>query len=121
MTTKILDNEATPTVFFAASADQGRGSDRALVVWLRRTGDLTSALTVRADIDVGSATAGLDFLGLEAPVTFEPGASRVSVTLDLLDDAIPEPEEIVILELRDAVGGVLGTQSTTVVAISDRD
>jgi hypothetical protein len=122
LTTTIRDNELEPTVFFETRQVKVVERTTTLVVHLRRTGDPTGPLSVTcAPLSGGTATDGVDFLGWPVPVTFAPGVDRATVELLLLDDALPEAEETVRLGLSDPIGGVLGTQSTTVVRISDPD
>ena len=76
-------------------------------VTLERETNLTSPLTVPIVIS-GSATNGEDYTGVPNTITFNPGQSVVSFTIDVILDGVVEGLENIILDfpLQDPCGNV---------------
>ena len=68
-----------------------------------------------------SATPGVDFLGEDGELIFAPGEVRRTIEIDVIDDAEPELEEFIFIELHDPVGVVLGDLTAVWVAIYDNE
>jgi len=65
-------------------------------VTLQRQNNLNSSLTIPVQIS-GTATSGTDYTGIPGSVTFNPGQSTTSFTINVLNDAISEGLESVIM------------------------
>lgn len=59
-----------------------------------RSGDLSQALTYPFTIE-GSATAGVDYTSFPSAVSFAPGQSVATVSIDILDDGEVELDEVI--------------------------
>ncbi len=57
---------------------------------VKRTGDLSSAATVRARTVAVTALEGYDYVPLDATLTFAPGQSTATFAVSLVNDAIAE-------------------------------
>jgi hypothetical protein len=89
------------------------------VFTLSRTGDSSVALTVNYTI-AGTATPGADYTGLPGSVTFLPGSSTTNITVQVLQDSIPELTETVVLTISGSANyGVTGGSAT--VSILDNE
>lgn len=83
-----------------------------------RYGDTTRPASVWVVSESGDAETGDDFTAVEKRLDFAAGATSMSVTLPVIDDAAVEPDETFTLELFDpSPGGQLGDPSTTTVTI----
>ena len=87
---------------------------------LTRTGSTASALTVYYTIG-GSATNGVDYSTLSSSATFLAGQSSLNLNLSILNDALIEGNETVILTLSSSSAYSLGSNSTAIVTIADDD
>jgi glucose/arabinose dehydrogenase len=122
-----------PTLQFGQAAYEfSEGATRAVAV-ITRTGDKSSAVTVKFEtVDDpaavscatanGTAYARCDYATTVDTVTFAPGEESKEVGVSLVDDAYVEGNETVRLRLREVTGvAALGTQSTATLTITDND
>ena len=79
-----------------------------------------SSITVDYTVS-GTATLDADFTLANGTITFAPGESVKSIPLVILDDALVEAGETVIITLSNPVGAVLSTQSAHTFTITDDD
>jgi len=75
-----------------------RGTNTATFV-VRRLGATNADLTVAYRIG-GTASNGVDYAGLPGTITIPAGKRAASIVVVPIDDALPEPIETVLLELR---------------------
>ncbi len=68
-----------------------------------------------------SATPGVDFIGEDGELIFAPGEVRRTIEIEVIDDADPELEEFIFIELHDPVGVILGDLTAVWVAIYDNE
>ncbi|MEA5549740.1 Calx-beta domain-containing protein [Anabaena cylindrica UHCC 0172] len=87
---------------------------------IKRTGDLTSNLAVNYTVG-GSATNGTDYNQLTGNATFAAGSSTAIIDLKVINDAVLEAQETVIVTLSSSVNYLLGTAQTATVNIADND
>ena len=81
---------------------------------------LETVTLVWQTLDVGSATAGVDFVPVTSgTVTFAPGQTQAPILVTLLDDALSEGYEFFHVMLTTASGAHLGPLSHVSVAITD--
>jgi subtilase family serine protease len=79
----------------------------------------SSALAVSLSL-TGTAVNGVDYVTTTATATIPSGAAFVDVAITPIDDTLIEPDETVILTLRNGTGYVLGTPASgTVTIVSD--
>ena len=76
-------------------------------ITLQREGNLMGPLTVPIELS-GSATLGTDYEGVPNSITFNPGESEVSFTIDVILDGIVEGQENIVLDfpLSDPCGNI---------------
>ncbi|MEH1923666.1 PA14 domain-containing protein [Nostoc sp.] len=106
----------------SATVNEGSGS---VTVTLLRTGDLSGTSSIKYATIAGTATAGVDYgsEGVESAgtVIFAPGQSSVQVSIPIIDDSLPEPDETFSFVIDQAVGATLGVQRTIGITIQDND
>jgi hypothetical protein len=116
----VIDDDAAPIVAFSNSATDADEGDGALE--LNVTLSAASALVVTIDYAAtgGNATAGDDYTLAAGTLTFAPGETSQTISLDLIDDAIDEDLEAVEVMLSGAANATLG-EDTHTVSIADND
>jgi hypothetical protein len=80
--------------------------------WVSRTGATTAALTVNYTLG-GTATAGVDYTAPSGSVTIAAGATGAYVNVSMIDDAIAEGTETLILNVTPDPAYAIGIGSVT--------
>jgi hypothetical protein len=109
--------ELSPIHFNAASyrVKESAGSF-ALVV--TRNGDTSQAATVHYATSDGTATAGSDYNSASGDLTFAPGETEKTITLQIIDDDLYEGDETFSVTLSSPVGGDLGLAVTVITIVA---
>jgi hypothetical protein len=102
----------------ALSAGEGDGSARVLVTLDQL---LLNTVSVSFATQDGSATAGQDYEPLSGTLTFGPGAVQADIQIEILNDAVTESDETVIIQLSDPQGPVVLGDDRAVLTITDDD
>ena len=114
---------STPTVTIAVvgDGDAVEGGENGKVA-VRRTGDLTKALTVRYKV-AGGVVAGKDYKPLPDVATIPAGAAQVKVKIKAVDDSTHGGTRIAKVKLKTATDGsyTLGSPAAAKVKIIDND
>lgn len=109
-----------PVVTIAASdATAAEPSDPGQYI-ITRTGDTSSDLTVFYSIG-GTATAGADYTALTGSVVIPAGAASAVIDLSVLDDAIYDGNETVVVTLASDPAYAIGGDSNASVTIADNE
>jgi hypothetical protein len=70
----------------------------------------------------GTATLGSDYTVASTTATFAPGENRAFINVTLLDDALVESAETIVMTVQSVTGGAtIGSPSQNTVTISDND
>ncbi|KAA9327312.1 Calx-beta domain-containing protein [Adhaeribacter soli] len=126
-TVTITDNEIAPEISFgtpvtATVAENVTGGTLNIPVTISAAS--TSPVTVEVALanPSGTATATSDYVFAPQILTFTPaGALTQNAVLTIVNDRLIEANETVILTLRNATGGNIGTASTYTVTIVSED
>ena len=113
-------NNPAPRVRFLLSATtrgEGDGSEPMLMAVLDRA--LTTSATVQFTVG-GTATAGSDYTLAPGTITFAAGETVKLLPLVILNDAITEPLETIVVTLVNPTGCVLGAPTTHTITLRDR-
>ncbi|HEX6183427.1 MAG TPA: Calx-beta domain-containing protein [Pyrinomonadaceae bacterium] len=115
---------ATPRVAFQHAAygftENGTGPVPGPIRVRRNGYIIDSTATVKFSTADGTATAGADYLPRSETLTFNPGESQKTITLQLVNDEVAEPQETFTLNLSDPTGNVtIGSQGSATVTIND--
>jgi hypothetical protein len=81
----------------------------------------SSIVTVNYATSNGSATAGSDYYATAGTLTFNPGDTSETFTVEIINDSFDEPNETINLTLSGPVNAVLGTPSEVILTIEDDD
>ncbi len=111
---------ATSTFAFAsptyAISEDGVG----ITLTVTRSGDLSAAATVDYTTADGSAAAGSDYTAASGTIAFGPSQSSATLTVDILDDSIAEPDESFQVTLSNpSSGNAVGSPASSTVTITD--
>ncbi|MCP5098330.1 MAG: DUF11 domain-containing protein, partial [Chloroflexi bacterium] len=121
-TLSLLDNESAPEVGFDISDPSFDESVGTVVV--TATLSTISGFDVMVDYESSDdlATAGEDYTAVNSTLTIPAGQPFASFTLPIIDDALDEPDETLLLTLSNPIGATLdlGRNESTVV-ITDND
>jgi hypothetical protein len=109
------------TLAFAGPTFTGTEGGKATIT-VNRIGGTEGTASVQVAVTGGTATAGDDFTGLPATLTFGPGITSQSITVTLPEDTIAEATETVLLALQTPGGGAaVGGQTTATLTITDNE
>jgi hypothetical protein len=90
------------------------------VITVNRLGGAVGEVTVAYSTSDGTAVAGMDYEPASGILSFADGVQNREFTVPILDDALAEGQESIILTLSNATGGaVLGAPSTATLFIID--
>jgi large repetitive protein len=93
-----------------------------LTLEVTRTGDASSAASVRVTTQDGTAVAGQDFASVDQILTFAPGEWSKIVSVQIIDDLVVEPLEQFTVQLSQPTGAyTIGTAGSVSVQIRDDD
>ena len=115
----ILDDDSPVVTISSTDTNAAETGDTALVT-LTRNGPTNSALTVNLT-RAGTATAGVDYTGINATAAIPAGVTALTLTLSPLQDATAEGTETAIITVSAGAGYVVGTPSNVTAFITDDD
>lgn len=116
----ILDNDSL--VEFESVEESVGEAAGVTTVNVRRTGGLAVAATIRFATSNLTATAASDYLAKTGVLTFRPGETNKTITLQILNDSILDPGESFQVWLTAAIGETaLGTNAAATLSIEDND
>src|SRR5207237_5073904 len=122
-TVTITDDDLPPklSMLNAASVTEG-GTGVTTPMTYTVTLDAPSGKTVTVDwaTSGGTATPGADYTATNGTVTFTPGETSHPVSVDVIGDALDEPNETVKVVVSNPVNAVIGV-GTTSGTITDDD
>lgn len=119
----IINHEGTPLVEFQSGTIQVlEGSSEGLATFtvvLDRA--WSQPVSVKVATSDGTAKAAEDYVATGDLLTFAPGQTSQTFTVAILDDAIEEAHETVLLMLSEPTNARLGAQQTAALTIVDDD
>jgi len=124
LTYTLTNDETPPTVQFAAGTSEGDESvDGIIDVTLSAPAGNTVSVDFALDSGASTATQGSDFSLLPSgnTVTFAPGSTSESITVDVVDDSQPELDEEVAIDLSTATNATIGPLQSHTYTIRDNE
>ncbi len=114
----IIDDDPPPTISMAASATayENAGAFQIPVTLSAESGKFVSANVIQS---VGNLVVGTDVSSIPASVTFAPGETQKFLTINIIDDAIPEVNKSRLLALGSPTNGVVQPVATPVNLLDD--
>ena len=106
-------------------------SDGTINVFVTRTGDTSTAVTVNyattdsfgasCNVNTGTASAKCDFNTAGGTLRFAAGETTKPITLSIVNDGYVEGNETFTLTLSSPTGAILGSPATTSITVVDND
>ena len=117
----VIDTDPPPTLLaFAPPVAEGDGEIRLVVNFDGLPPRRDERVTVDYSILPGTATEGVDYTAVSGTLTFEPGQEPLYITVPVIQDSLPEPEETFFLVLSNAQNARLPSRArSTTVTIKD--
>lgn len=117
----ITDNDDPPFVFFT-SGSQSQEEDQDIFINLQLSAASSFEITVFYTV-TGTASQGEnpDYFITSSPVTIPPGSTSVSIVATVVDDAMDEDDETIIVTIDDMVNAQRGSPDVHVATIVDND
>ncbi len=104
----------------SVAANEGNAGTTPFVFTLTRTGNPTAFSSVVAYATAnGTATAPGDYAAATGTVTFAPGETAKTVTVNVVGDTVEEPNETFTMTITSVTNGVVGTATGTATIIND--
>jgi Calx-beta domain len=111
-----------PTLLFSDVNFAGPESTATKTITVSRTGDNTGTVSVNWSAASNTATLGTDFTAPGGVLTFGPGVTSQSFTVNITNDTAAEGNESGHLILSNPTGGAkLGSRPRAILTISDND
>jgi len=117
-----------PEVSFVDSVKTVNEAVGLVSLQLSRSGDTTQAASVDVVLGVSSADIGQDFTlgnqftGQTASIDFPANMATASIDLSIIDDALSEPQEDIVFELKNPSTNIsLGQNANAKINITDND
>ncbi len=111
------DDQPILTVVATDSVAAEDGNDPG-VFTITRNGSTAAALTVNYGI-TGSALHGTDYVPLPGVLTIPAGSAVGTVVITPIDDAIGEPAQTALFQLRGGIGYTVGAPGSATVTVTD--
>ncbi|OPY28919.1 MAG: Calx-beta domain protein [Methanocella sp. PtaU1.Bin125] len=120
-TATIINDDAPPAIRFSLAQNSVNENAGTLPVQVTLTGSTSLAASISYAVTGGNATAGTDYTGGSGNLTFAPGTTTASFNLNILNDAVDEDNETIILTLSSPKNATTGTPASTTITITDED
>ncbi|MCK4465768.1 MAG: HYR domain-containing protein, partial [Bacteroidales bacterium] len=120
-TDTIQDNDLPPTVQFSSSTSSGAESFQTVDLAVELSAPSGKDINVDYDVTGGSATSGVDYSFTPGTLTIPAGSTTDSIRFTVVDDAVEEPTEDVVVTLSNPVNVTLGGNTSNFYSILDDD
>ena len=119
----IEDNDAIgeDTLAFSQAEYSISEAENKATITVVRTGNTNQTVSVDYETGDNYARAGLDYTAVSGTLTFASGETIKTFDIPLLNDALPELDEALTLNLSNAVGIDLGLQNSATLVIEEDD
>ena len=118
----ITDNDGTPTIDFNATSSSGAESSSSAALQVDLSGTSPSNVTVNYAVTGTASGSGTDYTLADGTLTITAGNTTGTITIaSIVDDAITEGNETVIVTLSSPSGATLGSDDAhtyTITAVS---
>ncbi|MFA6169166.1 MAG: Calx-beta domain-containing protein [Candidatus Margulisiibacteriota bacterium] len=118
----INDDDAAPTVAFSAASSNGLESTTPANLAVALSAASGQTVTVNYSVTGGTATgSGTDYTLASGTLTFNPGETTKNISATIVDDAIIEGAETIIVTLAAPTNATLGLLTNHTYTINDND
>jgi hypothetical protein len=122
-TVSIADGPPPPPTLSVQSVtvSEGNSGRTAVTITVRLSVAATTTVRVTATTRNGTATAGSDYVARTVTLTFNPGVTAVTFTVDILGDRTTEADETFFVDLSNATGATVAPGGSGTVTIRNDD
>ena len=120
-TITIQNDDPAPTIQFTTGQYSFNENAGTVTIPVTLTGSTSLPASVNYAVTGGTATAGSDYTGGSGTLSFSPGTTSASVSINIANDATYENNENIILSLSSPINATLGAPSTTTITIQNDD
>ncbi|HEY0735113.1 MAG TPA: Calx-beta domain-containing protein [Herpetosiphonaceae bacterium] len=113
--------QPAPIVEYSTAALSVRENISSVTATVLLRSPSTETVKVNYTTSNGSATAGSDYYTTGGTLTFAPGETAKTFTVQIENDAVDEANEVINLSLSDPLHATLGLSSTATITIQDDD
>ncbi|HEU0035411.1 MAG TPA: Calx-beta domain-containing protein [Kofleriaceae bacterium] len=120
-TLTILDDDNPPSVQFTTAAQSVAEANTSVVVVATLSSASEKTVTMPFTTNGSTAQTPQDFSISTSPLTFAPGTTSRSLTIDVQDDNSDEADETVAVSITNPTNATIGGTATHSVTITDND
>jgi CSLREA domain-containing protein len=119
-TVTITDDDPPPSVSIAgAGANEGNSGNTALVFNATLSGPSGQPLAVDYVATNGTAIAGSDFAAAAGTLTFAPGETAKTITVQVIGDGVPELDETLTVTISNPLNVAIGAATAVGTIVND--
>ena len=116
----IADDDPVPTVQFSAASSAAPEATTAASLTVTLSSASSQTVTVTYSVTGGTATSA-DYAGASGTLSFSSGQTSRPLSFSVVNDALDENDETMVLTLASPANATLGTQTTHTYTIQDND
>ena len=118
----IQDNDSPPSVAFGLASSNGAESITPANLAVVLSAASGKTVTVDYAVTGGTATGGgVDYSLASGTLTFAPGVTNQNIAIAIVDDALDEPNETIVVTLSSPTNATLGATTAHTYTITDND
>ena len=118
----IVINTTTPTVSFSAATSSATETTTTVTIPVILSAVSALSVTVNYTVTGGTATgAGTDYTLANGTLTFAQGETSKDITITVVDDALREADETIILGISNPANATLGATTSHTYTINNDD
>src|SRR5439155_363588 len=118
----ITDDDAPPSASFHSSSSSGSESTTSVNIPVSLSTSSGHPVTVGSAVTGGTATCGgVDSTLPSGTLTFAPGVTNQNIAIAIVDDALDEPNETIVVTLSSPTNATLGATTAHTYTITDND
>jgi hypothetical protein len=109
---------SVPSVSFTSASQSSAAESGTMTITAQLSASSSSTVTVPYNIS-GSASNGTDFTITPSPITIPAGSTTADITISIIDDAISDGNETVIVTMGTPTNATIGAVGTHIATITD--
>jgi len=120
----VTDNDDAPFVFFVSSSVSGLESVTSSEIIIGLSSSSGQPIQVQYGVISASSTAagsGTDYTLSSGSTTIAAGSTTASIFLTIVEDALDEDDETIVITISSSTNGIIGATSTHTYSITDND
>ena len=117
----VLAEKKKPTVSFTSASQSSTSETGTMTVTVQLSAASTQTVTVPFTLSGTATGGGTDYSIIASPITINAGSTTGSTTITIVDDALVEGNETVILTLGTPTNATLGATTVHTATITDND